>query len=93
MPSKNDLSVLKTQSKNTLVEVKNNAKEITPVKAWRKPKPVALKQSELIGLRFTLSELETIKEKAWLIPVATYLKDLLAKQTTIFCESEDDYQD
>jgi len=33
MPSKNDLSVLKTQSKNTLIEVKNNAKEITPVKA------------------------------------------------------------
>ena len=89
MPSKNDLSVLKTQSKNTLVEVKNNAKEITPVKAWRKPKPTALKQSELIGLRFTLSELETIKEKAWLIPVATYLKDLLANQTAIFCENED----
>ena len=86
MPSKNDLSVLKTQSKNTLVEVKNNAKEITPVKAWRKPKPVAQKQSELIGLRFTLGEIELIKQKAWLIPVATYLKDLLAKQTTIFEE-------
>jgi hypothetical protein len=37
--------------------------------------------------------LETIKEKAWLIPVATYLKDLLVNQTAIFCEKEDDYQD
>lgn len=88
MPSKNDLSVLKIQSKNTLVDVKNSIKETTPVKAWRKPKPTALKQSELIGLRFTLNELEMIKEKAWLIPVATYLKDLLVKNTTIFCEND-----
>jgi hypothetical protein len=72
-----------------LMEVKSNLQQSTPVKAWRKPKPTALKQSELIGLRFTLSELEMIKEKAWLIPVATYLKDLLAKQTTIFCEKEE----
>ena len=89
MPSKNDLSVLKIQPKNTLVNVKNNLQNSTPVKAWRKPKPTALKQSELIGLRFTLSEIEMIKEKAWLIPVATYLKDLLANQTTIFCEKEE----
>jgi hypothetical protein len=33
MPSKNDLSVLKIQSKNTLVDVKNSIKETTPVKA------------------------------------------------------------
>jgi len=33
MPSKNDLSVLKTQSKNTLVEVKNNLQNTVPVKA------------------------------------------------------------
>jgi hypothetical protein len=33
MPSKNDLPAIKIQPKNTLVEVKNNAKEITPVKA------------------------------------------------------------
>jgi len=89
MPSKNDLSAIKIQPKNTLVEVKNSLQNTAPVKAWRKPKPVALKQSELIGLRFTLSEVEMIKEKAWLIPVATYLKNLLAKNTTIFCEKEE----
>ena len=89
MPSKNDLSAIKIQPKNTLVGVKNNLQNSTLVKAWRKPKPVALKQSELIGLRFTLSELEMIKEKAWLIPVATYLKDMLAKQTAIFCVKEE----
>ena len=86
MPSKNDLSILKTQPKNTLVEVKNNIHKTIPAKAWRKPKPTALKQSELIGLRFTLNEVELIKEKAWLVPVATYLKDLLTNQTTIFDE-------
>ncbi len=34
------------------------------------------KQSEIVGLRFTKSELAEIKEKAGLIPVATYLKNI-----------------
>ena len=50
---------------------------------WRKPKPKAEKQSELIGLRFTLSEYEQIKTRAGLIPIATYLKDILGK-TEVF---------
>jgi hypothetical protein len=33
MPSKNDLSVLKIQPKNTLMEVKSNLQQSTPVKA------------------------------------------------------------
>lgn len=92
MPSKNDLSALKIKPKNTLLNVKNSLSSDIPAKAWRKPKPRAQKQSELIGLRFTLNEAELIKEKAWLVPVATYIKDLLASQTTIF-ETENCPQD
>jgi hypothetical protein len=33
MPSKNDLSAIKIQPKNTLVEVKNNLQNTTPLKA------------------------------------------------------------
>ncbi len=49
----------------------------------KKPKPVTEKQSELIGLRFTISELEQIKAKAWLIPIATFIKNELQTKTDI----------
>ena len=42
------------------------------------------KQSEIVGLRFTKSELAQIREKAGLIPIATYLKNKLASQSNIF---------
>ena len=84
MPSKNDLSSLKVQSKNSLVEAQKelNNKQSSP--AWRKPKPIMEKQSEIVGLRFTKLELEQIKKQAGLIPVATYLKNKLVSQTTLF---------
>ena len=41
--------------------------------------PEAEKQTELVGLRFTKSELAAIKEQAGLVPVATYLKNELFK--------------
>ena len=84
MPSKNDLSQLKVISKNTLQNIKNT--EISAIKgsAWRKPKPLAEKQSEMIGLRFTKQEYQLIKDKAGLVPIATYLKNALFTQTDIF---------
>lgn len=42
------------------------------------------KQSEIVGLRFTKSELAQIKGKAGLVPVATYLKNLLVTETDVF---------
>ena len=80
MPSKNNLSSFKVNSKNTLLNI---AKQPIPTTAWRKPKPVTEKQSELIGLRFTISELEQIKAKAWLIPIATFIKNELQTKTDI----------
>ena len=41
--------------------------------------PEAEKQTELVGLRFTKSELEAIKKRAGLVPVATFLKAQLLK--------------
>ncbi len=83
MPSKNDLSALKVDTKNTLVEAQKLQLKPQPVVAGRKPKLLAEKQSELVGLRFTPSELELIKTKAWLVPVATFLKDALSKKTDL----------
>ena len=41
------------------------------------------KQSEIVGLRFTKSELAQIKKVAGLIPVATFLKNLLVTETDL----------
>ena len=83
MPGKNDVSVWKVKSKNTLINLeKSSTNQNSP--AWRKPKPKAEKQSELIGLRFTLGEYEQIKANSGLVPIATYLKDALFNQTDIF---------
>ena len=84
MPSKNDLSALKVKSKDSLVEANNTLnKKQGSAKAWRKPKPVMEKQSEIVGLRFTKSELAQIKEKAGLVPIATYLKNFLVKNNLL----------
>ncbi len=72
MPSKNDLSALKVQSKNTLTAIK------TPTL-----KKVTEKQSKMVWLRFTPSEYEKIQAKAGLVPVATYLRHLLAEHTDL----------
>ena len=78
MANKNDLSALKVQPKNTLINLQSHAQKAPSANtAGRKPKPVTEKQSELIGLRFTPSELEQIKQLAGLVPVATYLKNEL----------------
>ncbi len=36
------------------------------------------KQSEIVGLRFTKSELSKIKKEAGLVPIATFLKHKLS---------------
>ena len=42
------------------------------------------KQSEIVGLRFTKSELTQIKEKAELVPVASFLKNKINTETSLF---------
>ena len=84
MVSKNNLSALKINSANRLAIAETNNLSSLKNAAWRKAKPVTEKQSELIGLRFTKSELEIIKEKAGLVPVATYIKNELEVNTDLF---------
>ncbi len=85
MPNKNDLSALKVTPKNSLVEArKQQAIASIPTPVWRKPKPKQEKQSEVIGLRFTPSEKAHIEKLAGLIPIATFLKDKLEKETNLF---------
>ncbi len=72
MPSKNDLSSIKLKSNKTLETISVRSKT-----AWRRAKPPAEKCSEIVGLKFTPSEMETIKNQAGLIPLATYLKNKL----------------
>lgn len=87
MANKNDLSGLKIKPKNTLLNLQTTARSVnTQATAGRKPKPVTEKQSELIGLRFTPSELEHIKLQAGLVPVATYLKNELITKAGLFTD-------
>ena len=41
------------------------------------------KQSEIVRLRFTKSELAKIKKKTGLVPVATYMKNVLVTETSL----------
>ncbi len=84
MPSKNDLSSLKVESKNSLVEAQEELNKKQPSTAWRKPKPLMEKQSEIVWLRFTKSELAKIKEKSGLVPIATFLKNIFVTDTNLF---------
>lgn len=84
MVSKNDLSALKVNPTKTLAKAEINNLSSLKNAAWRKAKPITEKQSELIGLRFTKSELDLIKSKAGLIPIATYIKNELEVNTDLF---------
>lgn len=81
MVNKNDISDLNVEPKNTLINIKKDTAE--QPKAWRKPKPISERQSEKVTLKFTIGEMEIIKEKAWLVPIATYLKAMLKNKTSV----------
>ncbi len=78
MPSKNNLSALKVEKKIPVLGDEKTSK------AGRKKKPVELKESETVTLKITLSELEYLEKKAGLVPLGTYVKDYLRKNSDIF---------
>ncbi|QUI62482.1 hypothetical protein GSF04_08125 [Pseudoalteromonas sp. A22] len=81
MNQKNSLTDIKLSNKNTL---SNLMHQPSPLKtSGRTAKPAAEKQSELVGLRFTPSELAVIKKKAGLVPVATFIKNELLERTNL----------
>ncbi len=82
MPSKNDLSALSVKRKNTLPENLVTLPTIQP--AWRKPKPASEKESEIVTLKITMHEMGALKEKAGLVPIATYVKHYLREESDLF---------
>ena len=80
MPKKNDLSVFK---KTAPIEIKSNA-ILAPKTRGRKARPDSEKESEIIAIKFTKSELKTIKGKAGLVPKSTFLKHIIRTKTDIF---------
>lgn len=74
MPSKNNLSALKTSAKKPILESNQTG---------RRKKPVEEKETALIGLKLTAHEKAILQDKAGLVPLATYLKDFLRNQTDL----------
>ena len=68
MPSKNDLWAIKLKTQPILD---------TSQKSWRPPKAPIDKCSEAVVLKFTPLEFNVIKQEAWLVPLATFLKSQL----------------
>lgn len=85
MPSKNDLSALKAKPKNTLKQ-SVDAQPVKPAnkaKVGRKAKSPAEKESFSLMLKLTEAEGQRLKEKAGMVPLATYVKAHLRDKTDI----------
>ncbi|CAM4396507.1 hypothetical protein QT15_11330 [Pseudoalteromonas flavipulchra NCIMB 2033 = ATCC BAA-314] len=81
MNQKNSLTNIKLSNKNTLSNLMHQPSQVKT--SGRTAKPAAEKQSELVGLRFTPSELAIIKKKAGLVPVATFIKNEVVEKTSL----------
>lgn len=79
--AKNSLAAIKSKdnSKNSLTDY-----SVKKSNAGRKPKPEEEKATHPITLKFTQKELEQIEKKAGLIPKATYLKNKLIHEASLF---------
>jgi len=84
MPSKNNLSAIKAQNKNTLQKIDKLVPKVGGPKVGRKPKPIANKESEAVVLKITPEEMECLKKKAGLVPLGTFVKHLLRNKTDLF---------
>lgn len=80
MVKKNDLSAYRKDSKAVL---QTPIDTVAQVQKKRGPKPVAEKRSAKVLLSFTEAEIGRIKDKAGLVPVATYIVSILKEQGTL----------
>jgi hypothetical protein len=84
MPKKNDLSAIKLQNKNALQNSDDTSIiSSNPAKAGRKPKSTTEKESETVVLKLTLQEFDHLKEKAGLVPLATFVKFYLRNKSDL----------
>jgi len=84
MPKKNDLSMFKPAQQSEHVEPKEPKHLLSPKKPGRKAKRPEDKESEIVAIKLTKSELETLETKAGLVPKSTYLKHILRTETDLF---------
>jgi len=87
MPSKNDLSALKARPRGTLQAVpKSTNIETLPVekkRVGRRPKPASEKESFTLPLKLTEAEGAILKEKAGMVPLATFVKAFIRENTEL----------
>jgi len=69
-------NILVVDKPRQLLKVEENT---SSKKAGRKPIPVAQKGTEMISIKVTAEQKRIIQEKAGLIPIATFIKDVLKK--------------
>jgi len=75
MNKRNDLSAYKPESKKVLTSTLSKPRE----RAGRPKKETEEKRTRKVLLSFTALEEQKIKNKAGLVPVATYLTEILKK--------------
>lgn len=78
MADKNNIAAYKRESKAVL-----QAPTVVQVVPARKGKPTTEKRSAKVLMSFTETEIEQIKKKAGLVPVATYLRSVLQENGVI----------
>lgn len=81
MPKKNDLSTFK---KVEPVQPNEPKSILAPKTVGRKAKKPEDKESEIVAIKLTRTELAKLEEKAGLVPKSTYLKHILRTKTDIF---------
>lgn len=99
MPKKNDLSMFRSGATAAAEQPASPPQPVKPVKPvnpgesksllsprkpGRKPKAAAEKESEIVALKLTPTEVAILKEKAGLAPASTYLKHILRNETDVF---------
>lgn len=57
---------------------------LAPKTVGRKPKRPEDKESEIVAIKLTKTELAKLEEKAGLVPKSTYLKHIIRTETDIF---------
>jgi len=81
---KNDLSSLKIKMEKKLPEETDSS--LLGKKVGRPRKPVEERESEVISIKITPSELIALKNKAGMVPLGRFIKHHLRTETTLLQE-------
>ncbi len=76
MPSKNDLSAIK-------LDLKNSLPDGLTTKTGRKCKAAGEKENKVVVLKLKASEYDALKNQARLVPLGTFVKHHLRQETDL----------